>query len=176
MFFGVYFLSCYCLVFLSAQDLHITCPASGFTEGVSASVTCKANKSAFITACMVPPSLVRFYFTNRSGIRDEWCASSFTTCPNTGIRISCESCSCGCETDDGTFSTHRLDFPPTFAQDGGNFICHVICGHTLPLPSLTKDSCDAVSVGELIFLAIINDHVTCLESVNCVAGCLSLPV
>ena len=150
MFFGVYFYLVI-VVFLSAQDFLISCPASGFTVGVSATITCKANKAAFASECLGNPTLVKFHFKPSGGVRSEWCSSDYTSCPNTGTPDSaCGTCGCGCETDDGTFLTHRLSFTPTAAQDGGEFTCEVVCGHILPLPSLTNDNCDAVSVGELI--------------------------
>ena len=137
---------------LSAQDFIISCPATGFTVGVNASVTCKVNKTAFAAACVYSPNRITFHIFTASGrSTTEKCNVNYTrTCPNTGSPLLAGgTCGCGCQTDDGTTSTHYFHFMPTAAQDGGALTCEVICTHTRALPSLTSDNCDAVAVGKL---------------------------
>ena len=121
--------------------------------GVSGAVTCTVNKAAFTSACAIAATRIKFHFTPSGGVRSEWCASDYTTCPNTGTPDpGCGTCGCVCETDDGTFRIHRLDFIPTSAHDSGTFTCEVICSHTGTLPTLTSNNCDPVAVGKLIIL------------------------
>ena len=138
--------------FSIAQDLEISCPSTGFTVGVNASVTCKVRKAAFTSpACSKPATLIKFLFTTSNGVQSVWCRSSYTTCSNADIPDpACGTCSCSCETDDGTFLTHRLYFIPISAHDGGNFSCEVVCFNSGNLPALTDNNCDKVSVGKLI--------------------------
>ena len=141
-----------CFLFcLSAQDeFRISCPATGFTVGVAASVTCSVKKAAFITPCKLDATFIKFYFTPSGGGTTEWCSSPYTTCPNTGTPVTCNTCGCECVTDDGTFLTHRLNFTPTAAQDGGKLTCEVVCFNSGTLPLLTSDHCDPISVCKLI--------------------------
>ena len=145
----MYFYSFYS--YLSARNLEITCPATGFTLGVTATVTCKVNKADFDSACILPALLINFYFTPSNGAKFQLCSSSFTACPSTGTtQVACGTCSCGCETDDGTFLTHRLDFIPTSAQASGSFSCEVVCVNSGNLPTLTNNNCDQVTVGKSV--------------------------
>ena len=131
----------------------MTCPATGFSVGVNATVTCKVNKADFDSVCILPATLIIFYFTSSNGVKTEWCSSSYKTCPNTGTtQVACGTCSCGCETDDGTFLTHRLDFIPTSAHAAGSFSCEVICLNSGNLPVLTNNNCDQVKVGNSIVI------------------------
>ena len=145
-------------LYLSAQNLNATCPANGFTVGVNATVTCMVNKTAFNSSCTAPASVVNFVFTSSSGVKMDWCSSSYTTCTQIGTaRAACGTCGCGCVKDDGTFLTHRLDFIPTLEHDAGNFSCEVVCVNSGNLPPLTSHECDQVSVGKLVSLLI--EHV-----------------
>ena len=147
----MYYLNCKRIVFFPAQDFEITCPPTGFNAAVNAFVTCKVNKTAFVSPCSLPAVGIKFHFTTSDGVKSEWCSESYTNCSNTGIPDpACRGCSCRCETDDGTFRTHRLDFKPTSAHAGGTFSCVVICLHSNDLPALTSNNCDHVSVGKLI--------------------------
>ena len=136
---------------LSAKGLEISCPASGFKMGEPATVTCQVNKTALYDPCVLFPTFVQFYFTTSRGVRSMWCMSPYGTCGTTGWPLpACEKCMCGCEKGNESFTRHRLDFIPTSAHAAGNFSCEVNCLHFKPLPPLTKNQCDRVTVGKLI--------------------------
>ena len=135
---------------LSAQNFKITCPASGFKAGEPATVTCQVNKTALYDPCVLFPTFVQFYFTSSSGVKSRWCMSPYSTCGTTSWPLpACGKCSCACEKSNENFTSHRLDFVPTSAHTAGNFSCEVNCLHFKPLPPLTKNKCDRVTVGKL---------------------------
>ena len=137
--------------YLSALDTKITCPASGFKVGETATVTCEVNKTAFAGHCKKPASFIIFYFTPSVGARSVWCSTAFKGCDNTGIsQVACGKCNCGCEKANDTFTFHRLDFFPILAHAAGNFSCEVICAHQESLPPLVENNCNQVTVGKLI--------------------------
>ena len=137
--------------YLSAVDIEITCPASGFKVGETATVTCEVNKTAFAGHCKLPATFITFYFTPSSGSQTEWCSSKFKGCDNAGTsQVACGKCNCGCEKANDAFTFHRLDFVPTLAHTAGNFTCEVICFHTTTLPPLVDNNCQHVTVGKLI--------------------------
>ena len=159
-----------CFLFcLSGQDaIRISCPATGFTVGVAASVTCSVDKAAFTTACTLPATFIKKNFTPASGSEIEWCSSDYKTCPNIDLtQPECGVCGCGCVTDDGTSITHHLNFTPNAAQDGGKFTCQVECVHKGSVPLLTSDQCDPVSVCKLIMRPTFLTPWHAFRSVTC---------
>ena len=135
---------------LSAKDLEITCPASGFKVGEPATVTCQVNKTALYDPCVLFPTFLQFYFTTSSGVKSMWCMSAYSTCGSTGWPLpACGKCRCACEKGNENFTRHRLDFMPTSVHTAGNFSCEVKCLHFKSLPPLTKNNCDRVTVGKL---------------------------
>ena len=141
----------YILCFISAQNLEITCPSSGFTVGEPATVTCTVNKTVFETTCLRPPTLVKFHFTPSNGVKNEWCTANYSICNGTGVADQlCGKCSCGCKEGNEDLIVHRLEFIPTSEHAAGSFSCEVVCLQKGNLPPLTKDNCDRVTVGKLI--------------------------
>ena len=139
------------LCFISAQNLEITCPSSGFTVGDPATVTCAVNKTAFETTCLRPPTLVKFHFTPSNGVSNEWCTANYSICNGTGVADRlCGKCSCGCKEGNENLIVHRLEFIPTSEHAAGSFSCAVVCLQKGNLPPLTKNNCDRVTVGKLI--------------------------
>ena len=117
----------YILCFISAQNLEITCPSSGFTVGEPATVTCTVNKTVFETTCLRPPTLVKFHFTRSNGVENEWCTANYSICNGTGVAERlCGKCSCGCKEGNENLIVQRLEFIPTSEHAAGSFSCAVV--------------------------------------------------
>ena len=150
LLFFVFFMALFYSYF-SAQNLKITCPASGFKVGEMATVTCEVNKIAFKAPCILPIFYIAFSFTQSNGVKRTWCLSPYSICGKMGFPVwECQKCRCVCEKDNATFARHRLDLIPTSAYAAGNISCDVLCVNLGNLPPLKKNKCDRVTVGKLV--------------------------